>query len=135
MSLILLYPYSLSSVMYTLMSRPLVPLWFKPQAVCRLRRVCSQAYDVAQYSEGRTIRLETLIELKFLDSSFSSSNSSIRLVRAYPLIDIRQSAPGRAIRADSISVNSTLPPSYVCTLMMMPYSSSSVRQVVTPKAD
>ena len=47
------------------------------------------------YSEGEMIRLETLIELNF---------------RAYPLIEMRQPVPCRAIRGNSISVNSTLPP-------------------------
>ena len=46
------------------------------------------------------IRLETLIELKCLNSFF----------RVYPLVEIRQTVPYRAMRADSISVNSTLPP-------------------------
>ena len=40
----------------------------------------------------------------------SSSRLSIRVVRAYPLIEIRQAAPCRAIRGNRISVNSTLPP-------------------------
>ena len=48
--------------------------------------------------KGGVIRSETLIELEFLDSSFSS----------YPVIEIRQTAPCRAIRGNSISVNSTL---------------------------
>ena len=34
----------------------------------------------------------------------------IRVVRAYPLIEIRPTAPCRAVRGNSISVNSTLPP-------------------------
>ena len=42
----------------------------------------------------------------------SSSNFSIRAFRAYPLIEIRQTVPCRSIRGNSISVNSTLPPSY-----------------------
>ena len=42
----------------------------------------------------------------------SNSNLSIRVVRAYPLIETRQTAPCRAIRGNSISVNTTLPPSY-----------------------
>ena len=42
----------------------------------------------------------------------SSSNFSIRVVRAYPLLKIRQTVPCRAIRGICISVNSTLPPSY-----------------------
>ena len=46
------------------------------------------------------IRLEIIIELKFLNSGFSS----------LPLVEIRQTAPRRAIRGNSISVNSTLPP-------------------------
>ena len=36
---------------------------------------------------------------------------SIRDVRAYLLTEIRQTVPCRAIRGNSISVNSTLPPS------------------------
>ena len=40
----------------------------------------------------------------------SSSNCSHRVFRAYPLIEIRQTVPCRAIRGKSISVNSTLPP-------------------------
>ena len=40
----------------------------------------------------------------------SSSNFSIRAFRAYPLIEIRQTVPCRAIRGNSISVNCTLPP-------------------------
>ena len=63
-----------------------------------------------QVSEGGMIRLETLIERKFLNSSFSNSNFSIRVVRAYPLIKLRQTILNRAIRGDSISVSSTLPP-------------------------
>ena len=70
------------------------------------------------FSEGGMIRLEALIELKFLDSRCSSSTLSIRAVRAYPLIEIRQAAPCRAIRGNSISVNSTLPPSQVCHRVM-----------------
>ena len=51
----------------------------------------------------------------FFNSSFSSSNFSIRVFRADPLVEIRQAVPCRAIRGDSISVNSTLPPlSNVC---------------------
>ena len=50
------------------------------------------------------IRLETLIELKFLNSIY---------FRAYPLIEIGQAIPCRAIRGISISVSSTLPPSYI----------------------
>ena len=63
--------------------------------------------------EGGMIRLETLIELKCLDSRFSSSNFPIRVFRAYPLIEIRQTVPcraSRAIRGSSISVSSTRPP-------------------------
>ena len=56
------------------------------------------------------IRSETFIELKFLSSSFSSSNDSILTVRVCPLIEIKQTAPCRAIRGNRISVNSTLPP-------------------------
>ena len=40
----------------------------------------------------------------------SSSNFPIRVVRAYPLIEIRQTIIHRAVRGNGISVNSTLPP-------------------------
>ena len=49
-------------------------------------------------SGGGMIRLETLIELKFLNSSFSNLNFSMRAFRAFPLIEIRQTVPCRAIR-------------------------------------
>ena len=49
--------------------------------------------DIGHSSEGSMIRLETLSELKDLNSSCSSSSS----------------VPCRAIRGSSISVNSTLP--------------------------
>ena len=57
------------------------------------------------YSEGGTLRLETLIELKLFNSSFSSSNCLVRVVRACPLIEIRQTVPCRANRGNSLSVN------------------------------
>ena len=44
-------------------------------------------------SEGGTTRLETLIELEFLDSSFSSSNCSIRAFRPYPLAELDKRFP------------------------------------------
>ena len=44
-------------------------------------------------------RLETLIELNFVNSTFSSSKFSIRALRACPLIEIRQTAPRRPRRA------------------------------------
>ena len=44
----------------------------------------------------------------------SSSNVSIWVVRACPLIETRQAAPCRAIRGSNISVNSTLCSSYAC---------------------
>ena len=52
--------------------------------------------------DGGLIRLETLNELKFLNSSLSSFSS----------IEIRQTVPCRAIRGSSISVNSILPRIY-----------------------
>ena len=51
-------------------------------------------------SEGGMIRLKILIELKFLISSCSG----------WSPIELRPRAPRREIRADRISVNSTLPP-------------------------
>ena len=43
----------------------------------------------------------------------SSSNCSIRAFRAYYLIEVRQTIICRAIRADSISINSTISPSHL----------------------
>ena len=55
------------------------------------------------------MRLETLVELKLLDSSFSSSNFSSRVARAYPLIEIRQlTLPVEQFEA-AASVYSSLP--------------------------
>ena len=50
---------------------------------------------------GGMIRLETLIELKFLNSSFSSSSFSIRTFRACPLVEIIETVPCRVIRGES----------------------------------
>ena len=47
------------------------------------------------------VQLGTLIGLKFLNSSFSSSDVSIRAFRTCPLAEIRQRAPCRAIRGKS----------------------------------
>ena len=47
----------------------------------------------------------------------SSSKLWIRVVRAYPLIEIRHTVPRWAIRCNSISVNSTLPPLTSATSM------------------
>ena len=70
-----------------------------------INRWCSSLLVVI-ISEGGMIRLEPSL----------SSNFSIRSFRAYPLIEIRQTVPYRAIRADSISINSILPPS-CCALL------------------
>ena len=67
-------------------------------------------HRTAGNSEWGTMQLEVLVELKFLDSSFSSSPFSIRAFRASPLNEIRQIVPCRAVRGSSISVSSTLPP-------------------------
>ena len=47
------------------------------------------------------MRLETLAELKFVDSSFSSSNISSLVFRAYHFIETRQTLPSRPIRGKS----------------------------------
>ena len=60
---------------------------------------------VQSFSEGGMIRL-------------SSSDLSIRAFRAYPLIEIRQTVPCRAIRGDSISVICTLPPSFCLSVFL-----------------
>ena len=57
--------------------------------------------DAQEESEGRMIRLETLIELEFTNYGFSSSNFSIRAFRACALIETRRRAPRRAIRGKS----------------------------------
>ena len=57
-------------------------------------------------SEGGMIRLETLFEHTFVNSSF---------LRVDPLIEIGQIVSCRAIRGNSISVNSTLPPLSIST--------------------
>ena len=49
----------------------------------------------------------------------SSSNLSIRVVRACPHVEIRQKVPCRAIRGNCISVNSTLPPSIMIIIKIM----------------
>ena len=56
-------------------------------------------------NHNSALRMETLIELKFISSSFSSSNFSIRAFRAHPVVEIRQTVPCRAIRGNGISVN------------------------------
>ena len=59
---------------------------------------CSDRNQIsARVSEGGMIWLETLIELKLLNSSFSSSNYSIRACRAYYITENRH---------DSLSSNS-----------------------------
>ena len=77
--------------------RPLRGVWPSPWGE-KLQKLLHE-------SGGGMIRLETLIELNF----------SIRVSRAYPLAEIRQTVSRRAIRGNSISgnsisVNSTLPP-------------------------
>ena len=42
----------------------------------------------------------------------SSSNFSIRAFQVFSLIELRQTVPCRAVRADSISINRIIPPSY-----------------------
>ena len=67
--------------------------------------------DMTRSGTWRRASRTAPVELEFLSSSFSSSNFSIRAFRAYPLVEIRQTVPCRAIRGDGISVKSTLPPS------------------------
>ena len=66
-----------------------------------VRALCRAILNVhVDIPEGGMIRLEPS----------SSSNVSIGAFRACPLIELRHTAPRRAIRGNSISVNSTLPP-------------------------
>ena len=73
---------------------------------CTRLSVCSR---LRHQPEGGMIQLETLIELKFVDSKVSSSNCSYLVVRAYYIVATRQTILCRAIRGNSISVNS-IPP-------------------------
>ena len=66
------------------------------------RRTIDELAQQLEASEVGMIRLETLIELELLN---------FRAFRACPLIEIRRAILYRAIRADSISVKSSLPPS------------------------
>ena len=52
-----------------------------------------------QDSEGEMMRLETLIELEFLNSSFSSLSPYLKLDRRFP---VEQFEASRAIRGSSI---------------------------------
>ena len=45
--------------------------------------------------------MDTLIELKFLNSRFSSSNLYILVFRVCPLVEVRQTVPCPAIRGNS----------------------------------
>ena len=85
-------------------------MWGTRYRVRRIQRVCN--------SEGGMIWLEALIELKFINSIRSSSNLSIRAFRSYPLIEIRQAVLCRAIRGDSISVNSKPPLWVTCSAQL-----------------
>ena len=63
---------------------------------------CSAWARLVQHSsQGGIIRLEAHIELNIHNSSCSSSDLSIRAFRSYPLVEIKQSAPCRAIRGKS----------------------------------
>ena len=101
--LLLLHYYSYQFVHYTsTLARELrFPLRRSIQS-CGPCRPGLRGWACRVHREGVMIRLETLIELQFLNS---------RVFRACPLIEIRQTVPGRAIRGNSISVSSTLPSS------------------------
>ena len=58
------------------------------------------AFQQLQFGRGDDT-VGNLIELKFLNASFSSSGCSNRAFRAYPLVEIRQTAPCRSIRGNS----------------------------------
>ena len=60
--------------------------------------------------KGGMIRLETLIELQILNSSFSSSFFLFEPFELIFLLKLLQTALCRAIRGNSISVNSSPPP-------------------------
>ena len=101
------------------------PEMFAPGAAERATD-CLSGFDVP-LSEGGM--------LKFIDSSFSSANFSNLFVRAYPLVEIRQVAPCRAMQGESTSVNSTPPPSYsrhlTCTLPMAFWGPANPQHVST----
>ena len=72
-----------------------------------VRRSCISSHDIpfheinqaykCKYWKGDRYGFRTLIELEYLNSSFSGSSFSIRAFRPYPLIEIIQTAPRRAI--------------------------------------
>ena len=61
----------------------------------------------------------------------SSSNLSVRAFRAYPLVEIGQAAPCRAIRGNSTSVSSNPPPSWGYTAV----SRSTNRRSENPRVE
>ena len=86
--------------------------------------------------EGGIIRLETLIELKFLNRAFRSQILNIELFELILVLKLKKQLPveqfeaSRAIRASSISVSSTLPPSYTFRGRISPrYSRQLPRKV------
>ena len=84
------------------------PLWSPDCHGRRTARWDAMRQRCLGFRRGK-IRLETPIELRLLNSSFSRSNFKVRVVRAYPLVETRQTVPCRAIGGNSFSVKSTLP--------------------------
>ena len=79
-------------------------------STCRMPLMLAMA-AVYHVSEVGMVRLDTLIELKFLNSSFSSSNCSIRAFRAYPLIDIKLTVPYRPVEQFEATLSQSTVPS------------------------
>ena len=94
-------------------------------------------FSFTVYFRRAMIRLETLIELKFLDSSFSSSNLSIRAFRAQTsqfelfefilFLKLDRPAPRRAIRGKSSDSRRQ----YLCQQYPPPLSLSLSRCIYT----
>ena len=90
----------------------------------RSRDICAAARHGTRcrpHSEGGMIRLETLIELKLINSSFYVSIHVFELILRLKLdkqLPVEQFEASRALRADSTSVSSTLHPSYSCRVLL-----------------
>ena len=79
---------------------PVAAVQPQPGSLSTFLRLVYDAMQVSCAENAWACRLRS-VPLKFLNSSFSSSNFSIRAFRAYPLIEIRQTVPCRAIRGKS----------------------------------
>ena len=94
---------------------------FKVEIASPLCITSTLTYKSSKEDEERTRRYQVNLgrgddtvgnhhRAQMYNSSYSSSNVSIRVVRPYHLMEIRQRVPCRAIRGSSISLNIPSPP-------------------------